>query len=92
MVRDLTEAEKEMIINLGAMAYDANTISQILLIDKNEIEKSILDASSEFGSLYNKGKLMGQYVIDLKLFEMTKAGDLNALSRYEARIRARGRK
>lgn len=86
MVRDITEKEKEIIINCGQMDYPIKKIAVIL-----DIEESELSTDETFQALYQKGKALGEYVIDQKLFDMAIAGDLKALQKLEARKKIRNR-
>lgn len=76
---------KEKIINCGVFGYDEKKMANILDIDAAEIKKMLSNKKSEFYLLYEKGKDRADYVIDLKLFEMAKAGDLKALEKLEYR-------
>jgi len=44
-----------------------------------------LEINSEFSQLLQKGRDMSDYVIDLRLFEMAKTGDIKALDKLEQR-------
>ena len=84
------DKDKELkIINFGVFGYDQRKMANILDIDEKEIGKMIADKSSEFNKLLQKGKDMADYVIDLKLFEMAKSGDIKALDKLDLRKRMR---
>lgn len=84
MERNIDEAMKEKIINCGAFGYDEKRMAAILELTVKEV-KELMDSESEFEQLYERGKMRGDYVLDLKLFEMAQAGDLKALEKYEQR-------
>jgi hypothetical protein len=83
MDRDLTQEEKEKIINLGAMQYDEDKMAIVLGWEKDEVKKEMGDANSEVKKLYNKGSVLSEYILNVKLFEMAKAGDLKALEKFK---------
>lgn len=80
--------DKEMIVNFGAIGYSEKKIASILEVSEKEISKE-MSYESEFKKLYQKGVDMSDYIIDLKLFEMSKSGDLKALDKFEQRKRNR---
>lgn len=67
---------EEMAINFGALGYKDDIICTILNCNISELD-------DEFWQLYRKGEAMAQYVMDLKLFEMAKAGDLKAMQTWK---------
>jgi hypothetical protein len=83
MDRDLTNEEKEKIINFGAFSYKEEKMAVILGWTLQEIEKEFRNKKSEFSMLYEKGKAVSEYLIDVKMFEMAKAGDLKAMEKYQ---------
>ena len=68
----------EMIVNFGALGYDAKKISSILGVPEAEIIQELKDKNSELSKLFQKGVDMSDYVIDLKIFRIngTKYCDL----------------
>lgn len=89
MVRNLTDEEKEKVINFGAFSYDPKKIANITGWNESDVAQSLKDPDSEFFALYQKGKDAADYVIDMKLFEMAKSGDLQALQKFEFRKKTR---
>jgi hypothetical protein len=89
MERDISEKEKEQILNLGAFGYDAFLCSNVLGWPIDEIEGYMKDKQSVFYQNYETGKIRADYVIDLKLFEQARQGDLKALEQLEKRKRMR---
>lgn len=85
----ITKEQEEQVINFGAFGYSENKIANILGVDVDEVIKEKKDKKSELSKLLQKGKDMSDYVIDLKLFEMAKSGDIKALDKLELRKRMR---
>ena len=75
----------EIIINFGAFGYDAKKMSSILGVSEVEIAQELKNKDSEFAKLYQKGVDMSEYVIDLKIFNLAKQGDLEAIKVFEKR-------
>ena len=75
----------DQIINFGAFSYPAKKIANILNLEEIDVQKEMDNPLSEMAALIQKGKDMADYVIDLKLFELAKAGDLKALEKFEKR-------
>ncbi len=69
--------------------YDSKKIASILELDKDEVDSELKNEESELSKLLQKGKDMADYVIDLKLFEMAKTGDIKALEKLDLRKRRR---
>ena len=85
MARNLTEHERDIIIDCGAFRYDAAKMANVLEWPEKELEKEFSNAKSEFFKLYQRGADRADYVIDKKLFELSKTGDLKALEAFENR-------
>lgn len=81
----IKEEQKEKIINMGVFDYPASKIANILSFDEEEVKKEMKNKDSELYKLLLKGKDMADYVIDLKLFEMAKVGDIKALEKLQER-------
>lgn len=75
----------EIIINFGAFGYDAKKMSSILGVSEVEIIQELKNKDSEFTKLFQKGVDMSEYVIDLKIFNLAKQGDLEAIKLFEKR-------
>jgi hypothetical protein len=84
--------QEEMIINFGVFGYSAEKMASVLGVDLLEIEKCLQDKDSQFSKLIQKGSDLADYVIDLKLFEMAKSGDIKALDKLEVRKKFRNLK
>lgn len=81
----ISEEQKEHIINCGVFGYDPEMMSIVLEISQNEIEAELSNPDSEFSQLIKIGRDRAEYVIDMKLFQMAKSGDLRALEKFEMR-------
>jgi len=86
---EIKKEQEEQIINFGVFGYDAEKIANILGFDKKEVLHELQNKESKLSLLLQKGKDMSDYVIDLKLFEMAKTGDINALEKLDHRKRMR---
>ena len=82
------EESLKKITSAGMLGYDVDKIINVFDIDpKNEkqFRKDFNNKKSEVAKAYKKGQDKGEYVIDIKLFNMAKEGDLQALEKYEQR-------
>jgi hypothetical protein len=85
----IEKENEEQIINFGVFNYDALKIANILGLTETEIETEIKNENSDLSKLLQKGRDMADFVIDLKLFEMAKSGDIKALEKLDYRKRIR---
>lgn len=85
----IEKEQEEQIVNFGAFEYDAKKIASILGVDLKEVQSEIDNKTSLLYQLLQKGRDMADYVIDLKLFEMAKSGDIKALEKLDNRKRVR---
>lgn len=83
------QKHEEDIVNFGAFNYTADTMAVILGVDLALVEKQMSDKGCAFFNLYQKGQLMAEYVIDQKLLQMAKGGDIKALEKLEIRKKIR---
>jgi hypothetical protein len=86
---EIKKEQEEQIVNFGAFGYDALKIGNILGLTEIEIENEIKNENSELFKLLQKGRDMSDFVIDLKLFEMAKTGDIKALEKLDFRRKNR---
>ena len=82
---EIKKEQEEQIVNCGAFEYDSHKLASLLGFDQKEVEASMKDKTSKLFQLLKKGKDTADYVIDLKLFEMAKSGDIKALEKIDAR-------
>lgn len=85
----IEKEQEKQIVNFGFFEYDAKKIASILCLDVKEVQKEIENKTSLLSQLLQKGRDMADYVIDLKLFEMAKSGDIKALEKLDSRKRIR---
>ena len=81
----IKKEQEEQIINFGAFDYDAKKIANILNLEIKIVEAELKNKNSELSLLWQKGKDMADYVIDLKLFDQAKNGDVKSLNKLEER-------
>lgn len=81
----IKKEQEETIINFGAFDYDIKKMANILDKKEKEINDELKNENSLFCKLYQKGRDMADYTIDLKLFKMIQNGDLKALEKLEER-------
>jgi hypothetical protein len=91
MERIITDDQKEIIINLGALNYSAIDCAAVLEWPEEETIALFTNTKSEFHKLYQRGKVRSDYVIDLKLFEQAQQGDIKSLEKLQLRINNRNR-
>lgn len=82
---EIKKEQEEQIVNFGAFEYDNRKMANILDVAESIVATEMKNINSEFFQLYQKGKDRSDYVIDLKLFEMAKAGDIKAIDKFESR-------
>ena len=76
------------ITGVGMLNYPLSKIINIFdaeIKDIQQFEKDFYDKNSDIYKSYVKGKDKSDYVIDTKLFELAKEGDITALNKYEKR-------
>lgn len=88
MERNLTDKDKEKILNFGALSYSNKQMSVILNIEIDEVNSLMADENSSFYKLYERGMFIGKYTVDLKLLELAQSGDLKAMAKIDV-LRAR---
>lgn len=89
MKMEIDKDHEEMIVNFGALGYETRRMANILGFSHEKIRNEMDDPNSEYSQLYKKGQDLADYVIDLKLFEMAKTGDIKALEKLDTRKRMR---
>lgn len=86
---NISADQEEQIVNFGALEYDAKKISSILGLDLKLVEAELNNKDSQMSILLQRGRDMADYVVDLKLFDMAKSGDIKALEKLDYRKRSR---
>jgi hypothetical protein len=82
---EFTKEQEDIIINCGVFGYNSEKIANVSGLELSEVKKQMKYKNSKISVLLQKGIDMADYVIDLKLFNMTKAGDIKALEKLEMR-------
>ena len=71
---------------MGNSSYPLSKIINVLDIeDHKQFTKDFDNPKSKVAISYQKGVDKADFVLDSKLFDMAKGGDLKALDKYEAR-------
>ena len=74
------------IMQCGTLGYPMSKILNVLDIENEaEFKVDFNNKESEVSKNYQKGIDRADFVLDSKLFEMAKDGDLKALDKYERR-------
>ena len=74
------------IMQCGTLGYPLSKILNVLDIENEaEFKVDFNNKESEVSKNYQKGIDRADFVLDSKLFEMAKDGDLKALDKYERR-------
>ncbi len=75
-------------VQVGTLGYPLSKIINVLDIDDaKQFTKDFDNPKSKIAISYQKGVDKADFVLDSKLFDMAKGGDLKALDKYEARKR-----
>lgn len=82
---NIKKEQEEMIVNFGAFNYNAEKIASILEVNIDIVNNELKTKNSKLKTLYQKGKDMADYVIDLKLFDLAKMGDIKAIEKLDSR-------
>ncbi len=71
---------------MGSLGYDADKIINVLNIeDEESFKNDFLNPDSLAAKAYRKGADQADFIIDQKLYELSKKGDLEALKVFEER-------
>ncbi len=75
-------------VQVGTLGYPLSKIINVLDIDDTkQFTKDFDNPQSQVAISYQKGVDKADFVLDSKLFDMAKGGDLKALNKYEIRKR-----
>ena len=73
-------------VQVGTLGYPLSKIINVLDIDDiKQFTKDFDNPKSQVAISYQKGVDKADFVLDSKLFDMAKGGDLKALDKYEIR-------
>lgn len=77
-------------VQVGTLGYPLSKIINVLDIDDiKQFTKDFDNPKSKVAISYQKGVDKADFVLDSKLFDMAKGGDLKAIQKYEERKRDR---
>ena len=81
----LNENQIKMLKNCGALGYPASKIASVMELPIKVIEDGLGDKESDISKAYQAGIDYADYVIDLKLFDLARQGDIKAMDKLEKR-------
>jgi len=85
---EYTEDFLKKLTQVGTLGYPLSKIINVLDIeDEKKFKKDFYDLNHVAHKSYQKGVDKADFILDSKLFEMAKNGDLNALKKFETRKR-----
>ena len=85
---ELTLETIQKIEQCGVLGYPPSKISSILgILDQDTFIGLFNDPSSEVYKAYQKGVDKGDFAIDMKIYELAKSGDLDAIEQFQKRKR-----
>jgi len=70
---------------MGALGYPAAKVASVMELDLKVIEAGLSDKESDIFKAYQAGIDYADYVIDLKLFDLARQGDIKAMDKLEKR-------
>lgn len=86
------EYDKEFIAKItgmGTLGYDAEKIINVLdIVDVDQFRKDFMNKDSDIYKAFQKGVDKSDYIIDMKLYELAKTGDMKAIELYDKRKNA----
>lgn len=75
-------------VQVGTLGYPLSKIINVLDVeDTKQFTKDFDNPKSKIAVAYQKGVDKADFILDSKLFDMAKNGDLKALQKYEERKR-----
>ena len=85
---EYTEEFLKKMMQVGTLGYPPSKIVNVLEVeDYIQFIKDFDNPISKVAIAYQKGVDIADFILDSKLFEMAKNGDLKALTKYEERKR-----
>jgi hypothetical protein len=85
---EYTEEFLNKMVQVGTLGYPLSKIINVLDIDNaKQFTTDFYNLKSKVAISYQKGVDKADFVLDSKLFEMAKNGDLKAMEKYEKRKR-----
>lgn len=81
-----TESVINQMVQFGTIGYPLSKIVNVLdATEDEEFIKDFDDTDSVIAKAYQRGVDKSDFIIDMKLFEMAKAGDMDAIVKFEER-------
>jgi len=78
----MNEDQRTMLKNMGALSYSCENIAMILGVsDLEEFELEFNNPKSDTYKIYHQGQAEAKFMLDLKLLQMAKDGDLKAMDK-----------
>lgn len=85
---EYTDDFLKKMVQVGTLGYPLSKIINVLDVeDTKQFTKDFDNPKSKVAISYQKGIDKADFILDSKLFEMAKNGDLKALQKYEERKR-----
>lgn len=85
---EYTEDFLKKMVQVGTLGYPLSKIINVLDVeDEKQFTKDFDNAKSKIAVAYQKGIDKADFILDSKLFEMAKNGEMRALQKYEERKR-----
>lgn len=78
-----TQEQIETIESLAGINYAVKQIAMYLGVPVKDLQNEFNDIDSKFRYHYNRGKLMSQAMVDMKLLESAKGSNLTAMQQLE---------
>lgn len=86
---DFTEDQISQIEGLAGLNYTVRQIAMYLDVDPRFLQREFDDLESTFRYHYDRGKLIAQANIDMKLFDAANGSNLTAIQQFEKIKQAR---
>ncbi len=80
---ELTTENYEEIEKLASLNYTVRQIAMYLNVSLSELQKEFEDKESKFRYHYQRGKLISQAKIDMKINESAQGGNMTAMQQFE---------
>ncbi len=80
---ELTTENYEEIEKLASLNYTVRQIAMYLKVSLSELQKEFEDKESKFRYHYQRGKLISQAKIDMKINESAQGGNMTAMQQFE---------
>ena len=78
----LTDEQTKQIRQAGALHYSDKRLAVLLQMPVEQVVKQLADTESAMAKAYNEGMIQAAYVIESKVFEKARAGEIAAIELY----------